>query len=146
MRQYHLEKGGIYLLNINERLRELRVKFGYTQSQIAKLLNIDRSTYAYYETGKTHPDVVSLKVLTKIYSISFDELLDDETEPKCVADHRFVRDYVRGNKNSSHIYDLSSAEKDLVGAYRTCSEEERRRILKLAFSLVEGHGGPPRTR
>lgn len=44
-------------IRINERLRELRIKSGYTQSQIAKILNIDRSTYSYYEIGKTTPDI-----------------------------------------------------------------------------------------
>ena len=134
------------MLNINERLRELRVKFGYTQNQIAKLLNIDRSTYAYYETGKTHPDVASLLLLSRMYNISLDELLEDEAAPKSVADRNFVKDYVRGNKNSSHIYDLSTQEKDLIGAYRTCSEEEREEIMKLAFSLIKKHGGPSRAR
>ena len=137
-------KGGIDLLNINERLRELRVKFGYTQSQIAKLLNIDRSTYAYYETGKTRPDVTSLMVLARIYNVSLDELLDDESAPKTIADRHFVTDYIRGKKNSSHIYDLSAPEKDLVGAYRTCSEEEQKKILKFVFEVVKKHGGPPR--
>lgn len=132
------------MLNINERLRELRVKFGFTQNQIAKLLNIDRSTYAYYETGKTHPDVASLLLLSRMYNISLDELLEDEAAPKSVADRHFVKDYVRGNKNSSHIYDLSTQEKDLIGAYRACSEEERVEILELAFSLIKKHGGPPR--
>jgi transcriptional regulator with XRE-family HTH domain len=134
------------LLNISERLRELRVKFGYTQNQIAKLLNIDRSTYAYYETGKTHPDVASLLILSRMYNISLDQLLDDETAPKSVSDRHFVKGYVRGNKNSSHIYDLSPQEKDLIGAYRSCSDEEREEIMRLAFSLIKKHGGPTRTR
>jgi len=138
-------EGRYRLLNINERLRELRVKFGYTQNQIAKLLNIDRSTYAYYETGKTHPDIGSLLLLSRMYNISLDELLEDETAPKSVCDRRLVKDYVRGNKNSSHIYDLSSEEKDLIGAYRTCSDEEREKIMELAFSLIKRHGGPSRS-
>lgn len=132
------------MLNINERIRELRVKFGYTQNQIAKMLNIDRSTYAYYETGKTRPDVTSLLVLAKIYSVSLDELLEDESTPKEVSDHHFVTDYVRGKKNSSRIYELSSEEKGLVGAYRTCTEEEQQKVLEYVSLIVQKHGGPPR--
>lgn len=138
------KKGGIDLLNINVRLRELRIKFGYTQIQIAKMLNIDRSTYAYYETGKTRPDITSLVVLARIYNISLDELLDDESMPKAVSDHRFVSDYVEGKKNSSRIYDLSAKEKSLVGAYRTCSEEEQANILEYISRIIKEHGGPPR--
>lgn len=131
------------MLNINERLRELRIKFGYTQNQISRMLNIDRSTYAYYETGKTRPDVTSLILLAKIYGVSLDELLGDESEPKSVSDRRLVTDYVRGRKNSSHIYDLSPAEKDLIGVYRTCSAEDQEEIQHYVFGLVRKHGGPP---
>lgn len=44
-------------------LREERKKSGYTQQQIADLLGVDRSTYAYYESGKLQvPDEVLLKL------------------------------------------------------------------------------------
>ena len=37
------------------KLRALRQKNGWTQKQIAEMLHINRSTYAYYETGATQP-------------------------------------------------------------------------------------------
>lgn len=127
------------MVNIHERLRELRTKFGYTQNQIARLLNIDRSTYAYYETGKTQPDVTTLLVLSQIYNLSISELLADESVPKYVADRGYVSDYIRGRKNSSHIYNLSPPEKDLVGAFRTCSPEEQKSITDYIFKIVQKH-------
>ena len=36
-------------------LKFLRKRHGYTQSQVALLLEINRSTYAYYELGRTRP-------------------------------------------------------------------------------------------
>lgn len=128
------------LLKINERLRELRVKCGYTQSQVAKLLNIDRSTYAYYETGKTRPDISSLLTLSKIFNIPINELLADESVPRGVADSGSM-DYIYGKKNSSRIFDLSRDEKELVGAFRTCSLEERKKILEDAMNAVGKHSG-----
>lgn len=91
-------------IRINERLRELRIKSGYTQNQIAKILNVDRSTYSYYEIGKTTPDVSALITLAKIFNISISELLADESNPYPVADSKTKRDYVSGKKNSSHIF------------------------------------------
>ena len=32
----------------------LERKFGYTQQHMANILNVDRSTYSYYETEKLH--------------------------------------------------------------------------------------------
>ena len=119
-------------IHINERLRELRIKSGYTQSQIAKILNIDRSTYSYYEIGKTMPDVSSLLTLAKIFNISISELLADESNPKMMKElsgSGIRMDYISGKKNISHIYELSSTEQELVGIFRTCSENQQKEII-----------------
>lgn len=123
-------------IRINERLRELRIKSGYTQNQIAKILNIDRSTYSYYEIGKTMPDISVLLTLAKIFNISISELLADEAGPYSVADGGVQTDYVRGKKNSSHIYELSPKEKELVGLYRACPEEQKKALFNLLKNAV----------
>ena len=123
-------------LRINERLRELRVKSGYTQNQIAKILNIDRSTYSYYEIGKTTPDISVLVTLAKVFNIPINELLADETAPQSVADHGFTADYIHAKKNSSHIYELSVKEKELVGAFRACSEKQQNEALAYLENAV----------
>ena len=121
-------------IRINERLRELRIKSGYTQSQIAKILNIDRSTYSYYEIGKTMPDISSLLTLSKVFNISINELLADEATTKSVADGGQKMDFFRGKKNSSHIYELSGTEKELVGTFRTIAPEQQKKFLSLLKS------------
>jgi transcriptional regulator with XRE-family HTH domain len=124
-------------IRINERLRELRIKSGYTQNQIAKILNIDRSTYSYYEIGKTMPDVSALIILAKIFNISISELLADESGPSAVADSGVKSSYMRGKKNSSHIYELSSSEKELVGLFRACSEDQKEKLLATLKGSME---------
>ena len=114
---------------INERLRELRIKSGYTQSQIAKILNIDRSTYSYYEIGKTTPDVTALMTLAKIFNISLGELLADESSHASVADSGVKNEFFEGKKNSSHIYELSREEKELIGMFRAFPAEQQKKIL-----------------
>lgn len=116
-------------IRINERLRELRIKSGYTQVQIAKILNIDRSTYSYYEIGKTSPDVSMLITLAKIFNIQINDLLADEGTPEVVADSGLKASFLQSKKNTSHIYELSSDEKILVGAFRACNAEQRERII-----------------
>jgi len=65
---------------INYNLKRLRLYCGLTQKQIADLLNIDRSTYTYYETGKTVPDVETLKKLSRLYYITLDTLVDSHID------------------------------------------------------------------
>ncbi len=113
---------------LNERLRELRVKSGYTQSQLAKILNIDRSTYSYYEIGKTTPDITVLMTLSKIFNIPINEMLADEDVPGSAADSGVPR-FIRSKKNTSHIYELSNREKELVGAFRVCTVDIQNKAL-----------------
>jgi len=57
-----------------ERLKELRNYEGYTQQDVANILEVQRATYAGWETGK---DIMPLRQLHKIankYNISLDYL------------------------------------------------------------------------
>ena len=126
----------MFKLRIGERLRELRIKSGFTQSQIAKILNIDRSTYSYYEIGKTTPDVATLMSLTKIFNISMDSLLGDEISQKSLAQKRSAENYLFSKKNTSHIYELSGEEKELVGLFRVCSKKQQSAILEKCSKMA----------
>lgn len=119
----------LFKLRIGERLRELRIKSGFTQSQIAKVLNIDRSTYSYYEIGKTTPDVSTLMALAKIFNISIDNLLADEIPHRSLAQKKPAANYLFSKKNTSHIYELSGTEKELVGLFRVCPRKQQAAIL-----------------
>ena len=116
-------------IRINERLRELRVKSGYTQVQIAKILNIDRSTYSYYEIGKTTPDISVLITLSKVFNIPINDMLADEGTPEAMADSGSKSNFSYSKKNTSHIYELSDNEKALDGAYRAFTVEQQKNPL-----------------
>mgnify|MGYP005957158815 CR=1 FL=1 len=59
-----------------EKLKEARLKMGYTQQQVANAMNITSSTYCGYETGKRQPDVAKIKLLARILNTSGDDLLE----------------------------------------------------------------------
>lgn len=62
-----------------EHLRDLRKgKTRYSQEEMAKLLNISRSTYTYYETGKSEPSYSNLRKLVDILNVDYNELFDYE--------------------------------------------------------------------
>jgi len=71
-------KERVFMINYN--LKRLRTYCKLTQKQIADLLNIDRSTYTYYETGKTVPDVETLKKLSRLYYITLDNLVNNNID------------------------------------------------------------------
>ena len=43
--------------------------------ELATLLHVDRSTYAYYELGKTKPSFHTVAWLAHFYQVTLDELL-----------------------------------------------------------------------
>lgn len=61
---------------IGKKLRELRKDAGFTQKQIAKLMNKSETGYASWEQGLAEPSVNDLRKLCRIYEISADFLLE----------------------------------------------------------------------
>ena len=48
-------------------LKELRVAKGYTQSFVAKKLNVDQTTVSHWENGKNAPSKKYRKKIAKLY-------------------------------------------------------------------------------
>lgn len=63
------------MLEFNVFLRRVRDVLGLTQQNVADVLGLDRSTYSYYETGKTEPNIRGLKTLAKLYNLTIDDLV-----------------------------------------------------------------------
>ena len=74
------------------RLYSLRTnKTNYTQTQMAKLLRLERSTYTKYESGITEPSLQTLRNIKKILNINYDELLSEELSETEIIDYSLFR-------------------------------------------------------
>ena len=58
--------------DLAENIKNIRESFGLTQDEIAKILNVERSTFTYYEIGKTRPDIFTLIRLVEYLQIPFE--------------------------------------------------------------------------
>lgn len=106
-------------------LRLLREKNGLTQKQVAEMLNIDRSTYAYYESGKTRPDILTIAKLARLYRISTDFLLDVRIPSFQTALHDERMEYQTASTVcGQYLSDLSRDEQDLILYYRQLENKE----------------------
>ena len=80
--------GGVVLqVELGKTLRLYRKSQGWNQQFIADQLNIDRSTYSYYESGRTSPSIDSLIRLSKIFNVSIEELLNIQHDTPVVAEN-----------------------------------------------------------
>ncbi|WP_101698148.1 helix-turn-helix domain-containing protein [Clostridium minihomine] len=121
--------------SIGKNLRTLREKCGYTQQHLANVLSIDRSTYSYYESGKTTPDISSLILLANIFSVSLQDLLGQEEISPILNDSSVKPSSKRVTDNNSHIYDLKKEELQLIAFFRACSPEQKEQIMKIAAEI-----------
>lgn len=65
-------------MEFNEKLQMLRKKSGLTQEQLAEQLYVSRTAVSKWESGKGYPNIESLKCISKLFSVSIDELLSSD--------------------------------------------------------------------
>lgn len=65
-----------------ERIRQLRIQYGYTQEKLAGELNIDRSLLSHVEAGKRGCSVDLLIQLADIFDVSLDLIILDKEKSR----------------------------------------------------------------
>ena len=65
---------------LSEKLRELRIKNGFSQRTVAKRLDVSPSIISSYETGERTPSTENLLALSYLYHSSTDYLLGRDTQ------------------------------------------------------------------
>ena len=65
-------------MEFNEKLQQLRKQKELTQEQLAEELFISRTAISKWESGKGYPNIESLKSISKLFSVSIDDLLSGE--------------------------------------------------------------------
>lgn len=72
-------------MTLGEKIRFLRMEKGITQESLAEEINVSRSAIAKWETNNGVPEISNLKMLSNIFGVSVDDLINDIKEIK-VAD------------------------------------------------------------
>ena len=73
-------------MEFNEKLQQLRKEKAWTQEQLAEELFVSRTAISKWESGKGYPNIDSLKLLSKTFSVSIDDLLSGEKLISLAAD------------------------------------------------------------
>lgn len=118
-------------------LKYYRHECGLTQQQVADRLKIERSTYTYYETGKTKPDINTLIKIAKVYNISYTALLEgveDELEAAVADIVSGAADDDESLKYRTHA--TTKYEVELLFVVRNLTPKQRKDVMTLAKKLV----------
>lgn len=76
-------------MKYGERLKELRKKKGLSQKELTDRLNLNRSTYARYETSSTQPDYETLEKLADFFEVTTDYILGRSDQPHLTEEEAF---------------------------------------------------------
>ena len=116
-------------MSLGQRLKQVRVEKGFSQSDVADFLNISRQSISRWETDKAYPDIDNLVELSKYYEVSIDELL---TETK-VLQQEINQKTEQMNKN---IEEIEKNQKKLNELLSSDSDESWVLLLLTVFSIA----------
>lgn len=128
--------------SFGSRIKELRLRAGLTQAQLADKLNISASTVGMYEQGRREPDHTTLTKICNELRVSVDYLLGTSESytknPNSEIDG-LILDFI----------DFIESKKDLTFDGNPISEEKKKQItsaLRVAAAVAIVESGKDRNR
>lgn len=64
-------------LTLGEKIKNLRMSHGLSQTELADKLHVSRYVISKWENNKSEPDITSLKALSQYFQTSIDDLLEN---------------------------------------------------------------------
>lgn len=119
-------------------LRQCRENAGLTQKQVADALSVERSTYAYYETGTTHPSGSMIIKLARIFNIPYNVFMDavgdtdfDNSEEDLSKSTLEDDSWLKREK----MFTLPKSEQTLLVNYRSLTQGQKEEIEKRIIEM-----------
>lgn len=106
-----MRKEFINVMNIAERLKDLRKEAGYSQEQVAELLNVSRQAVSKWESAQGYPDIENIVKLAQMYEISTDYLLLGKEPPARNAAEADISETVIPQSESQNKREMSPETK-----------------------------------
>lgn len=110
------------LTEICTRMKSIRKMNGLTQAEVAQALNLERTAYTKYETGRV-PSLETLFRFASLFNISPIELIIGDSE------NSFARIHSENPNEASNNMYLLPSERQLVLRFRLCSDEDKRKVM-----------------
>lgn len=67
-------------MSLGSQIHELRKKYNLSQEQLAEKVGVARQTISKWELGETAPDIKQAQMLSQVFNVSLDELVDNDTK------------------------------------------------------------------
>ena len=94
-------------MTFGEKLKKLRTDNRFTQDELAQQLYVTRTAISKWESGRGYPNIDSLKLIARLFSVSIDELLSSD-ELLTIAEEENKQNKVRFRDQFFGLLDLST--------------------------------------
>ncbi len=95
---------------LGKRIKELRLKYGYTQEQLGKLINVTKVSVCCYEKGSRMPTLDTLNDICKVFDVTFnylfgqDSYVVSESNEECIHLSKEEVTFIKEVRNYPNIY------------------------------------------
>lgn len=103
------------IVSLGEKLIDLRKKLGLSQEEAADKLGVSRQTISKWETGQTVPDIVKIKLLSKLYNTSYDYLISESGLSGDVTSIEMIVDQIDWTAAWSKKYPILASYEGIQG-------------------------------
>lgn len=124
---------------INQNIRVLRKKMGFTQEKFAKVLGVKRSLIGAYEESRAIPPAENLKKLSELFGVSLDQLLNYSFERDSIGKlnelfpdelkqsqtDNILRNNLKGFENSSFLGDKANSTFNKIDLFSSLKENQQ---------------------
>lgn len=145
-------------MTVSEKIKMLRKQRKITQEELAKIINVERSSIGKYETG-TVPSIGVLIRIAKYFEVSLEYLLDGSDQAYAEVAKAVQESEEREEKRKKTLAELqpylprdekekpadegeleeeySEQERALISAFRRADEEGKLRIIQISMNLAD---------
>lgn len=120
-------------LKLTENLKTFRRKFNLTQSDVAEIINKDRTSIAKYESGAAQPPFSVLRLMAKLYDVTIDELCGIAPPAPLVVRSK---DETKRSYNSL-IEKFDKQEQLMILKFKLMDEEKKRDFMKILNEFLK---------
>lgn len=113
-------------MTFGARLREMRLRRGFTQEQLGQKIGVAKSTLTGYEKGNREPDISKIKKILEALDLEADDLLEISKKPAPLCG-----DAAKALAISSPL------EQELVGIFSHLQPALQQYLLHMAKELLQ---------
>lgn len=122
-------------MSLGEKLLHLRKQAGLSQEDVAEKLSVSRQTVSKWETNQTVPELIKAKLLSQLYSVSYDYLISESNVSGDVTSIEMIVDEIDWTSAWSKKYPILASYQGMKGI-----NTYREKISELYYTFKNDFG------